>query len=224
MLVVLSRALILYLIIMFCMRLMGKRQLGELQPAELVITMLISNIASMPVEDTNIPMILGLVPVFAFVGFELIFSNISLQSKKIRSVVSGRPVIVISNGIIDQKMLRKLRFSIDDLMESLRQNKVFDISTVEFAIVETTGKVSVLEKFASQALTPSILEIQGKDTMPPGIVISDGKIDKEAMNYCKVSEHWVKKTLESNKKKVQDVFLMSVGLDKKYIIVPKERV
>lgn len=223
MLIVLTRALILYVILMFCLRLMGKRQLGELQPSELVVTILISNIASLPVEETNIPMILGIVPVIAFVSFELFLSNISLQSKRVRGLVSGKPVVIIANGVIDQKLLRKLRFSIDDLMEALRQNKVFDVQQVEYAIVETTGKVSILEKFSHQSVTPEIMGICGTDSMPPLIVISDGNIDYDALKKCHASESWLKKTVETNKKKVSDIFIMTLTSDKKYYIVDKER-
>ena len=115
MLVVFLRAAFLYVLVTFSLRLMGKRQLGELQPTELVITILISNIASLPIEDANIPMVLGAIPVLVLVAFELVVSNISLQSKGFRSMVSGKPVIVIQNGQLDQRKLRKLRFSIDDL-------------------------------------------------------------------------------------------------------------
>lgn len=223
MLIVLIRAFILYIGLMFCLRLMGKRQLGELQPSELVVTILISNIASLPIEDTTIPIILGIVPIIAFVSFELILSNISLQSKKVRGLVSGKPVVVIANGVIDQNQLRKLRFSIDDLMEALRQNNVFDIQQVEFALVETTGKVSVLEKFKYQNTTPEMFKLEGKDSMPPSIVVSDGKLDLDAMKKCNASEFWVKKTIEENHKKISDIFIMSVSSDKKYYIVNKER-
>ena len=111
--IVLIRAVLLYLLIIFCMRLMGKRQLGELQPSELVITILISNIASLPIEDNSIPMIMGIVPIVVLSGFELITSNISLKSKKFRTLVSGKPVIIVRNGEIDQKAMKDLRFSID---------------------------------------------------------------------------------------------------------------
>lgn len=223
MLIVLFRALILYVLLMFCLRLMGKRQLGELQPSELVVTILISNIASLPIEDTSIPLILGIVPVLAFVGFELILSNISLQSKRVRGLVSGKPVVVIANGVIDQKQLRNLRFSIDDLMEALRQSNVFDVKQVEYAVVETTGKVSVLQKCAFQPLTPQDMQLQKPDTMPPCIVISDGKLDYDAMIKCHASEHWVKSIVEQSHKKIADIFIMTVTSDKQFHIVDKQR-
>src|SRR5699024_4709883 len=125
--------------IVFSLRIMGKRQLGELQPSELVATILVSNIATLPIEDTNIPLLAGIVPILTLVSFEVILSSITLKSRMARKIVSGNPVIVIRDGRIDQKQMRSIRFSIDDLMEELRTNSIFDIRDVAFAIVETTG-------------------------------------------------------------------------------------
>lgn len=223
MLVVFFRALILYLLIMFALRLMGKRQLGELQPSELVITILISNIASLPIEDSNIPMLLGAIPVLALVGFELIVSNISLQSKKFRSFISGKPIIVISDGKIDQKQLRTLRFSIDDLMESLRQNNIFDIRDVCYAIVETNGKVSILQKYEAQTVTTKMLRLKGTQDNPPVVVISDGELIQTALQFCNLTEEWVYQTIQSHHYKLKDVFIMTTDSSKDYYIVKKER-
>lgn len=223
MLVVFFRAIILYILIMFCIRLMGKRQLGELQPSELVITILISNIASLPIEDTSIPMILGIIPVFVLVFCELFVSNISLQFKGFRSFISGKPVIVIYDGKIDQKQLRKLRFSIDDLMASLRQNNIFDLSEVMYAIVETTGKVSVLQKFPYQNVNPQMLNLKGESREPPTVIISDGKILKSALPKVSIDEDTVLKLLKKEGVTAKDVFLMTYNQDKEYNLIRKER-
>lgn len=222
MLVVFFRAVFLYILITFSMRLMGKRQLGELQPAEFVITILISNIASLPIEDTSIPMILGMIPVLVLVAFEIIVSNVSLQSKKFRSILSGKPIIVIHDGKIDQKELRKLRFSIDDLMESLRQDGIFDVREVQYAIVETTGKVSILPKFANQPATPSMLHIAGEDKSPPAVVVSDGQIIKSALDAYELSEEWVLDILAKKREQIKNIFLMTADKEKNYYIVKKE--
>ena len=221
MLVVLFRAIILYALVMFSLRLMGKRQLGELQPAEFVITILISNIASLPIEDSSIPMALGMIPVLVLVAFEILISNLSLQSKAFRSLLSGKPIIVIQDGEIQQKQLRKLRFSIDDLMESLRQNGIFDVRDVEYAIVETNGNVSVLQRFAAQTVTPAMLHIQGKEESPPAIIISDGQIVKSALTAYGLSEEWVLRTLEKQRRELRNVFLMTCDREKHYYIVDK---
>lgn len=223
MLVVFFRALILYILIMVCLRLMGKRQLGELQPSELVITILISNIASLPIEDTGIPMILGAIPVLALVSFEIIISNLSLKSKWFRGFISGSPIVIISNGVLDQNQLRKLRFSIDDLMEALRQSNIFDIRDVQYAIVETTGKVSVLQKYEAQTVTNKDLDLSCQDPAPATVVISDGKIVKSALQIIDVSEEWVNSIAQKNKTSIQDIFIMTVNHKNDYYIIEKQK-
>lgn len=221
MFVVLFRAIFLYALVMFALRLMGKRQIGELQPAELVITILISNIASLPIEDTNIPMVLGMIPVLVLVAFEIFVSDLSLRSKRFRSVISGKPVILIQNGQIDQTQLRKLRFSIDDLMESLRQNGIFDVRDVQYAIVETNGNVSVLQKFAAQPITAKAMHIHGSDSDPPAVVVSDGQIVKSALQAYGLSETWLRRTLEKQHRELNSVFLMTADRQKQFYIVDK---
>ena len=222
MLVVFLRAAFLYVLVTFSLRLMGKRQLGELQPTELVITILISNIASLPIEDANIPMVLGAIPVLVLVAFELVVSNISLQSKGFRSMVSGKPVIVIQNGQLDQRKLRKLRFSIDDLMESLRQQGIFVLEEGQYAIVETTGKVSVLPKFSAQTVTPEMLRLQGKDPAPPVVVISDGQILQSSMRDYNISPEWLESILEKRKIPLKKVFLLTIDQNRSYRLSPKQ--
>lgn len=221
MLIVFIRATILYGLIMFCIRLMGKRQLGELQPSELVITILLSNIASLPIEDTSIPLILGAVPLLVLVGCELIVSNISLKSKKFRSFVSGSPVIVIRKGVIDQNELRNLRFSIDDLMEIIRQNSIFDIRDVEYAIVETTGKISILPKFKAQAVTADMLGLESSEDVPPVVVISDGELLQSAVRACNLDNEWVFQTVAKHNCAIKDVFLLTCDNTKDYHLVEK---
>lgn len=221
MLVVFFRAIILYVLIMFCIRMMGKRQLGELQPSELVITILISNIASLPIEDTGIPLILGAIPVLVLVSCEIFISNISLKSKRFRRFVSGSPMIVIHDGVIDQMQLRKLRFSIDDLMESLRQANVFDIRDVEYAVVETTGKVSILQKFSAQNTTPKMLGIKGDDQTPPVVVISDGMLIKNSMTACGIDEKFVDLLLQKHKCTLKETFLLTCDQKRDVYFVKK---
>lgn len=210
MLVVFIRAILLYLLVIFCMRLMGKRQLGELQPSELVTTILISNIAALPIEDTNIPMVLGAIPILALVMFEFVVSSLSLHSRKFRKFFSGNPVVIIKDGIIDQKQLKKLRFSMDDLMEALRGNGVFDIADVDYAVVETTGKVSILQKYAAQSVTPEMLGLKGENKKPPLVVISDGEIMERSLQAYGFSKEWLNKKLKAKNTDAKAVFLMTV--------------
>lgn len=137
------RAVILYAAVIFVIRLMGKRQIGEMQPSELVITILISEVASLPLQDKGIPMLYALVPLFVFVSFEIILSALSLKSKKLRNLMQGHEVTVIKNGKINIRALRTLRMTVDDLTGALRQKDVFDVKEVSCAIFETNGKLSV---------------------------------------------------------------------------------
>lgn len=223
MLVVFFRAVILYVLVSLCLRLMGKRQLGELQPAEFVITILISNIAALPIEDTSIPIILGLIPVFVLVAFELVVSTLSLKYKRFRSVLSGRPVMVICEGVIDQEKLRMIRFSIDDLLESLRQQGVFRVQDVWYAIVETTGKVSVLQKFEAQPVKPNALLLKGAEEELPTVVISDGKLMKKALPSCGLTAEQVEKELGHRGLSCRQVFLMTVTKNGEIYLVKKQK-
>lgn len=222
MLTVFIRAALLYLLIIFSLRLMGKRQLGELQPSELVITILISNIASVPIEDPATPMVLGIVPVLVLVGFELIVSNLSLRFRPFRKLLSGNAMVVIKDGKIDQKALHDLRFSIDDLMESLREQGIFSVEDVYFAIVETTGKISVLERHRAQTVTSAMLHVKGKDENPPILLISDGKLLEDSLQRYQIKREWVENILTKEKRSLAEIFLMTANETGSYYIVPKE--
>lgn len=224
MLTVFLRAILLYILVIFALRLMGKRQLGELQPTELAITMLISNIASLPIEDPSIPMILGAIPILVLVGFELLVSNVSLRSRRFRRFMSGKPIVVISHGKILQQALHDVRFSIDDLLESLRAQSVFDLDHVQFAIVETNGQVSVLQKKTEQPYTAGQAGIQEQESNPPNVIISDGKLQLPILNRFGLTEKWLKNTLQKEKYDVKDVFLMTMDDSKQYRIIQKEKV
>ena len=144
--VVLIRACILYVIITFSLRLMGKRQLGELQPSELVVTILISNIASVPVEDSSMPMLMGVVPIITLVCLDVIMSAVMLKFPKFRRLMIGSPRVIMSEGVIMQKEMKRLRYTVDDLVEAMHEEQIFDITQVYYAIVETTGKIHFLKK------------------------------------------------------------------------------
>jgi len=208
--VILIRSVILYLLIIFSLRLMGKRQLGELQPTDLVSTILISNIASIPIEDQQIPMTMAVVPIIILSSLEVFSSYIALKCKPFRKLVVGKPVILIENGIIDQKALKQVRFSIEDLMETLRGNNVFDLREVSYAIVETTGKVNVIKRFSHQEVTPKSLGISGSDKDPPVIVISDGEVDYKELHRYHFGDQWLHSLLREQKLTEKEVFLLTV--------------
>lgn len=224
MFIVMIRAILLYILIIFCMRFMGKRQIGELQPGELVITMMISNMAILPIEDTNIPMLAGAVPILILVCFEIILSVFTLRWKKLRKFISGSPVVIIENGVLKQQELKKLRFSIDDLMEGLRSKDIFDVSEVLYALVETNGKISVVKKGASQTITANMLNLQVQEETPPTIVISDGILVKENIKKYHIDPNWINEILKKKHLSQKDVFIMTTTPQQTYQIIRKEAI
>lgn len=223
MLIIFLRALILYVLVIFSVRLMGKRQIGELQPSELVITILVSNIATLPIEDINLPILTGIIPIISLVCFDVVMSSVTLKSKKIRKIVSGSPRIIVTNGIIDQKAMKQLRYSLDDLMESLREQSIFDITEVQYAIVETTGKISILQKKDYQPLTLDITENKNAASQnPPQVIIDDGVVIKKALDVLNLNDKWLNNVLNKNKVKAKDVFLLSSDEDKNYTLIKKD--
>lgn len=204
---------------------MGKRQLGELQPSEFVITILISNIATLPIEDIDIPLLTGIVPILTLVCCEIIMSTIALKSRSARKIISGSPKIVIHDGKIDQKQMQDLRFSVDDLMEQLRQCNIFDIAEVSYAIVETTGKLSVYPKFFARPVTAGMISLpkNGEQEAPPVVLISDGVLIKESLTFCNLRPEWLEKTLEKEKVEMKEIFLMTCDRAAQFHIIKKER-
>lgn len=200
---------------------MGKRQIGELQPSELVITILVSNIATLPLEDLNIPLIMGILPILSLVCFEVLMSWLSLKSRRLRHIVSGSPKVIIRDGILDQTVLKELRFSVDDLMTALRSNNVFDISDVQYAVVETNGSVSVYEKFTQRNATNSSLGLEGQSPDPPVIIVSDGKIISQGLEETGLTRQWVYDLTNRRHLEIADIFLLTSDRNGRYNLIKK---
>ncbi len=222
MFVTIIRVTILYLFVTIAIRIMGKRNIGELQPTELVITLLLSEFASIPIEDNSVPLINSLIPVMLLISFEIINSVISMKSIKFRSLSDGNPIIIIKNGKLDQKELKKLRFTVDDVLSGLRQKDVFDINDVAYAIIETNGTLSVLLKSGKQNATKNDVKVKNKDDGFTYPVIVDGAIIKKNLAFCGMNKTDIKKELEKKKILKKDVFLMSVDNKKNAQIILKE--
>ena len=222
MFVVFIRAIILYLLLIFSVRLMGKRQIGELQPSELAVTILVSNIATLPVEDTGLPLLTGIIPIITLASLDVIMSWLGIKSRTVRKFICGTPVIIIRDGKLDQKQMKAIRFTVDDLTASLRGQGIFDISEVQFAIVETTGILSVYRKYQYNDVTNGDINLRGTDVNPPETVVSDGGLDREAMGRLKLSEEWVERTLKKEKTDIENVFLMTVDPNRRYSVIKKE--
>lgn len=223
--ILILRTVIVYIIVVFSLRIMGKRQLGELQPSELVVTILVSNLATLSIEDTNVPLFGSILPIFMLVICEVAVSLITLKSNRLRKLISGNPRVVIRDGVIDQKEMRNLRWSLDDLMEQLRSANIFDVNEVSLAIVETSGNLSAYQKYAARALTPADMNIPtpGGADSPAMAVISDGVIVPDALNYCNLRPQWLEKVLAEKGVPARDVFLMTCNRNAEYHIILKER-
>lgn len=219
--IVLIRAVILYIVITFSLRLMGKRQLGELQPSELVVTILISNIAAIPVEDSSVPMIMGIVPILTLVCLDVIMSGIMLKSAKVRKLMIGSPRIIISEGDILQKEMKRLRYTVDDLTEAMREEQIFDINQIHYAIVETTGKINFLLKKDYQPAERQDVQAGGSTDNPPSVIIRDGITDKEQLRLLGLGDQWLTKILRENNVGIKGVFLMTADRNGNHTIVKK---
>lgn len=219
--IIMLRSLILYILVIFAVRLMGKRQLGELQPSELVITILVSNIATLPIEDTDTPLIIGMTPILALVCFEVFMSWVVLKIPYLRKVISGSPKIIISNGKINRNVMKELRFSVDDLITSLRGQQIFDLSDVQFAIVETTGSISVMRKPASDTPTRKDMNIETECIDPPQVIVSDGQIIPAALHSMGYNEQFAKNSAKNAGINISDVFIMTADSNGNLFISPK---
>ncbi len=216
------RTILLYAIIIITVRIMGKRQISELQTSELVVTLLMSDIASIPMQDTDQSMLSGIIPILILVVCEILISLLMLKNSAVRRAICGKPVIIINDGKVDQKAMTELRLSIEELFEELRQKDIFNIEDVAFAIIETNGKMSVLKKSASDTVTAGQLGVQAKDSGMQAVVISDGEIAQSSLEFCGLSETWLKKILKLEKLNVSDIFIMTADKTKKYNIIKKE--
>ncbi len=223
MLTTIIRTLIMYFIIITAIRLMGKRQIGDLQPSDLVVTILISEIAAIPIQDTEIPIIYGILATATLVILEVLTSFVAMKSLNFRRIIYGRSAVIIENGIIDQKMLKKLRITVPDLMEVLRNQEVFDLNEIAFAILETNGQMSVLLKPQFQTASVSDINGQIQPTTMPCLIVSDGKLLTKAMEKYGITKEKVKEKITKENINLKDVFLMTIDQDGKTTIVQKDK-
>lgn len=224
MFVTIIRTLILYFTVICVVRLMGKRQIGELQPSELVITLLLSEIIAMPMENNDIPLISTVIPVMLLVTLEIITSAISMKSLKFRFLVQGHPIIIIRNGELQQKEMKKLRLTIDDILESLRQKDIFDISLVSYAILETNGQMSVMLKPDYETVTNKNAGIQAEDSGIPCVVITDGQIERSAFDDCDMTDEKLKKIIQKQNIDVGSTLLMTLDKSGNSVIIKKDTI
>ncbi len=196
------RAVILYLLLLAAVRLMGKRQLGELQPSELVVTLLLSDLAAVPMQENGLPLANGILPILVLISLELLLSGMMVKCPRVAQVVSGSPLCIIREGKISRPELRRLRMTVDDLAESLRQQGIFDIRQVKYAIAETNGHISAF-LYPNQEQDP-------KDREMPAVVVSDGKLSDWGMGLCGATEEQVDRLLKKHRVARDEVFLLTL--------------
>lgn len=203
------RTVILYILLMAAMRLMGKRQLGELQPSELVVTLLLSDLAAVPMQENGLPLLNGVMPILVLVSLELLISGLMVKFPAVSTLVSGSPLPIIRDGQINVAVMRRLRLTVEDLTESLRQQNIFDIRQVQYAIAETNGHISAYCYPRYQPATAADVGADTPDQGMPIVVISDGKLCDWGIQLCGLSEEKVAGILRKHRCEQQDVFLLT---------------
>ena len=216
------RTILIYLCVLFAMRLMGKRQLGELQPEELVSTILISNLASISIESEEVPITASLIPLFLIAARELFGSMLSFRSQKFFNLMSGRPKTVILDGEIDQNALRMLRLTTADLMEALRGKNIFDPRDVSYAIIETNGTLSVAVRPEKENATLSDLKLAVERTQATIPFVLDGQILEDNLRWCGKDRVWLERTAQANTLLPEEILLLIGNDSEDYFLIKKE--
>ena len=216
------RTLFLYLVLIFAVRLMGKRQIGEMEPAEFVVTLLVANLAAIPMQDGAIPLYSGLVPILTVLGMELVLSGMILRSVRLRQLLCGKPVILIDNGKILQENLKSARINLDELTGQLRAKDVLDIRTVQFAILETSGDLSVFPYPKEKPASAKDAGVQATGQHLPVTVVEDGYLSRENLERAKKDKVWLEKVLSQHNCGIQDTFLLTVDESGQVVWLGKE--
>ena len=210
MLITFFRSIALYIIVLVVMRLMGKREIGQLQPFELAISIMIADLASIPMTDTGIPIFNGIIPILGLLIMHLLISIINLKSSKAREIICGRPSILIYRGKINEKNLKKERFTINELEERLRGNNVINLGDVEYAILETSGQVTVIQKPDKRNTIPQDFNIMPDYEGIPYDLVVDGKVMKENLRAIGKNYNWLKKQVEKFNMKPEEALVVTL--------------
>ena len=216
------RTLFLYLLLLTVIRLMGKRQIGQMEPSEFVVTMLVANLAAIPMENVGTPLYAGVVPMLTVLGAELLLSGISMSSVRFRRLLCGKPVILIENGRILQQNLRLTRVTIDELMGHLREKDVLDLTTVQYAILETNGNLSV---FPYPANMPAIAKDAGVIARPqylPYTLVEDGVLLTDNLQKSGKDPAWVRQVLGEHRASLAGTWLLMVDQQDRVVWLGKE--
>ena len=217
------RTIVLYLVLIAVIRLMGKRQIGQMEPSEFVVTMLVANLASIPMQDAAIPLYSGLVPILVVLGLELTLSGLILRSVLIRRFFCGKPIILIDNGKILMENLRRTRVTLDELTGHLRQKDVLDIRSVQFAILETDGSLSVFPYPKDRPATAREAGVKADKQYLPITIVEDGYVSRENLRKAGKDSRWLEEILNKNRALRQDVLLLTVDAGDHVVFLRKEQ-
>ena len=222
MITALCRTVILYFLIMIGLRLMGKRQIGELEPSELVLTMMISDLATVPMQDFGIPLLAGVIPILTLLSLSLLLSQLSLLSLRFRELMCGTPTVLIRNGQIQQEAMRKNRYTLDELLEQLRGQGCASVEEVQYAVLENSGQLSVLPWAREKPPAARDLGLTPQEGTLPTVLINDGRVLRKNLRRCGYDASWLEKILRQEGRSAGEVFLLTVDEAGKIFCVPKE--
>ena len=222
MITALLRTVILYFLIMTGLRLMGKRQIGELEPSELVLTMMISDLATVPMQDFGIPLLAGVIPILTLLSLSMLLSQLSLLSLRFRELMCGTPSILIRNGKLQQDAMRKNRYTLDELLEQLRGQGYVSVDEVRWAVLENSGQLSMLPWARQRPPTAEELGLTPEEDELPFILINDGRIVRRNLARSGRNEAWLQKELRRTGHSAGEIFLLTVDGSGKVLCIPKE--
>ncbi len=223
MVIAVVRSIVLYLIIVIGIRLLGKHQVGELEPAEFVLALIIADVASVPMQDYGIPLLMGVIPIITLLCLSMILSVLTLKSLKLRALLAGVPSILIQNGTVNQKELRRTRMTLDEVLEELRLQGYTDLASVRYAVLETNGQLSILPYAQKKPPTAEDMDIPVCDPGLPLVLINDGRLISANLKRCGLSGNWLDKQLKKHGvSSVKDVFLLTVDEEKQTYFIQKE--
>ena len=217
------RAIIIYLIVLIVMRLMGKREIGQLQPFELAISIMIADLASIPMTDPGVPIFNGIVPILGLLAMHLVITVLNIKSVRIRKITCGKPTVLVYRGKIDEEALKRERFTISELQERLRVKDVFNLGDVEFAILETNGEISVIQKPNKRNSIPEDFGIMPEYEGMPYDLIVDGKIMSENLNKIGKDEKWLYKQVVKFKTTPENVLIATMDGKENFFCQEKEK-
>ena len=216
------RTVMLYLILIAVVRFMGKRQIGQLEPSEFVVTMLVADLAAIPMQDGAISLLSGLVPILTVLAMELILSGLSMRSIRLRKLLCGKPVILIENGKINQRNLRRTQVTLDELSGHLREKDVLDIQTVQYAILETDGNLSVFPYPAELPARAKDAGVKAGKQYLPVTIVSDGHLLENNLRVAKKDGAWLHRVLQERSATLEGTYLLTVDEKGQVYYIPKE--